>query len=159
MVLGDVVVGGQQEAAGAAAGSQMVSPGVGAHDIHDGLDQRARGEVLARAALGVLGVLLQQAFVDFALDVDIQADPGFAVDQVDQAAQLGRVLDLVLGLAEDDGDQAGALAQLGQDVAVVGFERHRRPGVSRLCQSKSSGMELGLPSMRAFSSSILRKSR
>ena len=94
----------------------------GAHDVHHGLDQRARREVLARARLDVLGVLFQQPLVDLALDVHVQADPGLAVDQLQQAAQLGRVLDAVLRLAKDDRDQARALAQLGQDVAVVGLQ-------------------------------------
>ena len=31
--------------------------GLGAHHVHDGLDQRARGEVLPGAALHILGVL------------------------------------------------------------------------------------------------------
>jgi hypothetical protein len=48
---------------------------------------------------------------------------GLAVDQLDQAAQFGRILDLVLGLAEDHRDQAGAFAQLGQDGAVMSFQR------------------------------------
>jgi hypothetical protein len=51
---------------------------------------------LAGAGFDVLGVLLQQALVDVGLDVDAQADPGFALDESDQAAQLGRVLDFVL---------------------------------------------------------------
>ena len=93
---------GQQEAARAAGRIADRLPRRWAHDIDDRSDQRTRGEVLARARLDVLGVLLQQAFVDFALDVDVEADPRFAVDQLDQALQLGRVLDFVLGLAEDD---------------------------------------------------------
>ena len=36
--------------------------------------------------------------------------------------QMGRVLDAVLRLAKDDGDQARALAQFSQDMAVMGFE-------------------------------------
>jgi hypothetical protein len=57
--IGDVVVGGEQEAAGAAGGVADALAGGGAHDLDHGLDERARGEVLAGAALGVLGVLLQ----------------------------------------------------------------------------------------------------
>ena len=68
-------------------------------------------------------VLFQQALIDFALDVNVQPRPRLAVNHLDEAAQLGRVLDAVLRLAKDDGDQARALAQLGQDVAVMGFER------------------------------------
>jgi hypothetical protein len=54
------------------------------HHIHDGFDERTRGEVLARAGLGILGILFEQAFVDLAFDIDIQPDPGFAVDQFDE---------------------------------------------------------------------------
>jgi hypothetical protein len=60
--------------------------------------------------------------VNLAFDVDVQAGPGFAVDEVDEAAQLGGVLDFVLGLAEDDGDEAGADAERIQDVAVVALQ-------------------------------------
>ena len=69
----DVVVGGQQEAAGAAG---RVADGVvraGAHHVHDGLDQRARREVLAGAGLHVLGVALQQGLVGVALHVGAEA--------------------------------------------------------------------------------------
>ena len=75
---------------------------------------------MARAALHVLGVLLQQALVGIALHIGGEAGPLLLVDQVhDQAAQLGRVLDLVLRLAEDDAQHPGALAQLLQRVAVM----------------------------------------
>ena len=51
----DVVVGGEQEAAGAAGRvADASSPGRGLHAVHDGLDERAGREVLARAALHVL---------------------------------------------------------------------------------------------------------
>ena len=122
VMLGDVVVGGEQEAAGAAGGVADGEAGGGAHDVDDGLDERAGGEVLARAGLGILGVLFEQAFVDFALDVQVHADPGFAVDQLDQALELGGVLDAVLGFAEDGGDEARAQAELVEDFAVVVFE-------------------------------------
>ena len=46
----DVVVRGQQEAAGAAGRVADGLPGRGAHHVHDGLDERPRREVLARAA-------------------------------------------------------------------------------------------------------------
>jgi len=45
------------------------------------------------------------------------------VDQLDQSPQLGRVLNLVLGLAEDDQNESGALTKLGQNVAVVALQR------------------------------------
>ncbi len=65
---------------------------------------------IGSSALGVLGVLLQQALVDFALHIEVEADRGLAVDQVNQAAQLSQILDPILGLAEDHWDEPGALA-------------------------------------------------
>ena len=50
-------------------------PRLRGHHVHDGGDQGARGEVLARAALHVLGVLLQQPLVGVALHVGGQARP------------------------------------------------------------------------------------
>ena len=79
----DELVGGEEEAAGARRGVEHRLAGTGAHAVDDGVDERARGEVLAGAALGVLGVLLQQALVGVALDVDIEREPALAVDEVD----------------------------------------------------------------------------
>ncbi len=52
-----------------------------------------------------------------------QSQPGFAFDQADQSPEFGRVLNTVLGFTKDDRNQAAAFTQLGQDVAVVGFQR------------------------------------
>ena len=102
------------------AGSQIVFAGLGRDRIDDRLDQRARREVLAGAALGVLRVLLQQALVGVALHVGVDRQPVLLVDQVDdQPPQLGRVLDLVLRLAEDQAEHALLLAQFLERVAVV----------------------------------------
>ncbi len=65
---------------------------------------------------------LQQPFVDLGLDVDAGAAPVFAVDERHQPPQLGRVLDFVLGLAEDGGDEAAARAQRLQRLAVMAFQ-------------------------------------
>jgi hypothetical protein len=63
-----------------------------AHRVHDGVDQDARREVLARAALGVLRVLFQQAFADIALHVRAERAPGFLIDRIgDEAPQVGGV--------------------------------------------------------------------
>jgi hypothetical protein len=46
------------------------------------------------------------------------------VDEVDdQAAQVGGVLDLVLGFPEDDAEDARLLAEVFEGVAVMSFER------------------------------------
>lgn len=81
---------------------------------------RARG---TDRPLDVFGVLLQQTSVGIALYVGREAGPLLLVDEIhDQAPQLGRVLALVLRLAEDDVKHANSLAQRHQDMAVMGFQ-------------------------------------
>ena len=87
--------------------------------LHYGPDERPGGEILAGAAFHILGVLLQEALVDGPLDVHIQAQPGLAVDQLHQAAQLGRRLDLALRFAENHPQHARPFSQSLQDPAVV----------------------------------------
>ena len=77
---------------------------------------------MARAGFGILGVLLQQAFVDLAFDINTQADPGLAVDQFEQTFEFCGILDFILRLAEDGRDETGALAKFSQDVDIVRFE-------------------------------------
>ena len=101
VVLLDVAVRGEQEAAGAAGRVGDDFAGLRLDAVHDGIDERARREVLARAALDVLGVALQQPLVRVALDVGAHPAPVLVADQVDdELPQLRRVLNLVLGLAE-----------------------------------------------------------
>ena len=130
------VVGGQQKAAGAAGRVADRLPRLGGDDVDDRLDQRPRGEVLAGAALGVLGVLLQQPLVGVPLHIGAHHRPVFLVDEIDdQAAQLGRVLELVLRLVEDQPEQALLVAEIFQGMAVVVEKlvavllHQRRPGV------------------------------
>ena len=85
--------------------------------------QRARGEVLSRTGLDILGVPLQQFLVDGTLHVHVHDEPLLAIYEIDdEAAKQGRVLDLVLSLAEDDAEHARLSAQLLQDVPVVHFQ-------------------------------------
>ena len=52
--------------------------------------------------------------VGIALDVGVERHPLFFLNEIrDQALQLGGVLNLVLGLAEDHPQRSGLLAQLG----------------------------------------------
>ena len=132
----DVVVGGEQEAAGAAGRVADRLAGLGSDGVDDRLDQRPRGEILPGAALGVLGVFLQQPLVGVPLHVGAHHRPVFLVDQIDdQAAQLGRVLELVLRLVEDQPEQSLLAAEIFQGVAVVVEElvavllHQRRPAV------------------------------
>ena len=78
----DVVVGGQQESAGAAGGIADGHIRPRTHHLHDRLDERARREVLPRAGLHVLGVALQQRLVGVALHVGAEAHPVLAIYQL-----------------------------------------------------------------------------
>ena len=134
--LDDVVEGREQEAARATGWIAHLLGGLGRHAVHHGLDQRARREVLAGATLGVLRVLFQQTFVGIALHIHTQCRPVLGVDQVHhQAAQLGWILKLVLGLAEDQTQRALVLPQRFERVAVVVEEliailgQQRGPGI------------------------------
>jgi hypothetical protein len=81
-------------------------------------------EILARAGFGVLRVLFKQTLVDIALDVGAKCAPRFLIDEIDdEAAQVSGVLDLVLGFAENDAEDARLFAEIFQCVAVMSFER------------------------------------
>lgn len=124
IVFEDVTGGRKKKAPGARRGIDDGGPWLRAHCLDDGVDQSARREILAGAGLGILRVLFEQAFVDIPLDVGAKRAPGFLVDEIDdEAAQVGGVLDFVLGLAENDAQDAGFLAQIFQGVAVMFFER------------------------------------
>ena len=69
VVLGKIIVGREQKAAGAASGIANRLARLRGHHVHDGGDKWARREVLACPTLHVLGVLLQQAFVGIALHI------------------------------------------------------------------------------------------
>jgi hypothetical protein len=98
VVLREVLVRGEEKAAGAAARIADQLAGLGRDAVHHRLDQRARREVLAGAALDVVGVALEQAFVGVALHVGAHRRPVLGVDQVDDhAPQLGRVLTISTG--------------------------------------------------------------
>ena len=123
IVADDVVVGGQEETAGAAGGVADGGVRLRTHDVHNGLYQGARGEVLARAGLDVLGVAFKQRLVGVAFDVGAEGEPCLAVDKVlHQAGQHGGFLDLVPGSVEDDPKRAGLPSQGFQRAAVVGLE-------------------------------------
>ncbi len=118
-----IIVRREQEAARAAGRIADRLPRLRRDHIDHRGDERTRREVLARAAFHVLGVLLQQALVGVALHVGVEARPLLLVDQVDdQPAQLGRVLDLVLRLAEDDAEHARPLAEFLQRMAVMDLQ-------------------------------------
>ena len=133
-MLRQVIMRREQETTRAARRITNGLPRLRGDHVHDGGDERARREVLARAAFHVLGVLLQQALVSVALHVGGERRPLLLVDQVhDEPAQLGRVLDFVLRLAENDAQHARPLAEFLQRMAVMNLHlvailrQQRRP--------------------------------
>src|SRR5690606_11344818 len=107
-----VLEGCQQEAAGTASRVAHAFPDARVDALDNGLDHRARGEVLPGAGPDLGGIALQQALIDLPFDVDALPDPrAFAVDQTDHALELGRIGKLILRLAEDRAYQAIYLRQ------------------------------------------------
>ena len=49
--------------------------GCGPHHVHDGLDERTRGEILSRPSFHVGRVFLQQAFIGIALHIHFKSHP------------------------------------------------------------------------------------
>ena len=93
------------------------------HDVDDGLDEGARGEVLASAGALVGGALAQQLFVGVALDVGARATPVLLVDEVDdEPLKLGGVLNPVLCLTEDRADNPVLSSEGDEDPAVLKLE-------------------------------------
>jgi hypothetical protein len=136
VVLRHIVVREEQKPAGAAGRVANGLAGPGRDAVHHRRYQRARREILSRAAFRILRVLLQQALVGVAFHVRAHGGPVLGVDQVHhQAPQLGRVLELVLRLVENEGERALAGAELLQRVAIVVEQivavalEQREPGV------------------------------
>ncbi len=114
----------EQEAARPAGRVGDPRSGLRSHHLDDRPDQRSRREVLAGPGLDVLRVSLEQALVGVALHVGVEREPALPVDQVDdEAAQLCRILDPVLRLAEDDAQHPRLPAELGEDMTVMNLER------------------------------------
>ena len=96
----DEVVGGEEEAAGAAGGVAYDLPRLGLHDVDDGADEGAGREVLSCPHVGGAGSFFEKAFVDVSLDVHVHSRPVGIIDHRDDALEVGMVRHLVLGLAE-----------------------------------------------------------
>jgi hypothetical protein len=122
MMRGDVIVSREEKPARAATGVVDFFVGLGGYAPHHGLDERARSEVLPGAALGVGGVLFQQAFVNIAFNIRAHHGPLLLADHVDDFEQLGRVLYLVLALGEYLPQDAFLAAQRAQHLGVIGFQ-------------------------------------
>ena len=104
------MVGGDQKAAG--AGRRVLDDVVERrlHHPHHAVDQRARREVLAGAGLLLVGVLLQQAFVQVAQAFPVHAVPVELVDFGHQRGERGGLLDEGAGVGEDLLHQRRAMA-------------------------------------------------
>ena len=117
--VGEELLGRQEEAAAAAAGVCDGLAGLGAQALDHGLDEGPGGEVLTGTGLDILGVFLEQALVDLALDIGGHGDPLFLVDHLHHPVEDGGVADLVGGLFEDLTQQTALLAQLFQGGLVL----------------------------------------
>ena len=143
------------------AGSATISPGWG----------RMQSTMASMSARGVkycpappfvsCGVALEQPLVGVALHVGRHRRPVLLADQLDdELAQLGRVLDLVLRLLEDQAEHPALLAQLAERLAVVLLQLdalHLRRG--EVGPAVALGIGCASPVSCARSSAILRKSR
>ncbi len=70
---------------------------------------------------------MKQSLIGVAFDICVHTRPGFLVDEVDdEPAQLRRVLDAVLRLAEDEAQQARLGAQALKQLHVEAFELRAR---------------------------------
>ena len=108
--LGKVVIGSQEKSAGAACRIADGLHRLRFHHLHNRLNQGTGREVLTGAAFGIFSVLLQQTFVDVPFHIGIQAAPGLIIDELNDALEFGRVLNLVLRFSEDYPQRAALLA-------------------------------------------------
>ena len=121
------------------AGSQIVSPGSGACTSTIAWISGAGREVLAGAALGVLGVLLQQALVGVALHVGVErrSTVSRSIRSTISRRSLAGSWILFCALRKMMPSMPVLLAQLLEDVAVVRLQlvavlaEQARPVVAR----------------------------
>ena len=102
--LADVAVSGNQKAGRTGGGILDYLTGLRLHHVDDGLDEWARGEVLAGAALGFGSVLLQQAFVQVAQPVAVLVEPLNAIQVGDERLQVPGLSDAALRVSIDGGN-------------------------------------------------------
>ena len=121
-VLADVAVGGDEKAPGAGSGvlDDVVEPRP--HHRHHAVDQRPGREVLAGAGLLLVGVLLQQPFVEIAESFLPRAVPVELVDLAHQRGERGWFLDEGAGVGENLLHQARALAAEVDQRLLVGLQ-------------------------------------
>ena len=101
----------QQEPTGAARRVGHCFSDLRIHDVNNRVNQRSWREVLPSAALLVLSVLLQDAFIKRPLEVPIQKEPLLLIDKLNDFFQVGRALNAVRRLGKNCADKPLFLAQ------------------------------------------------
>ena len=80
-------------------------------DIHNGIDERTRCEVLSRPALLILTVFLKDAFVECPLQVTVHQEPLLLIDKGDKLLKIHSAFDSVGRFREDRTDETRTTAQ------------------------------------------------
>ena len=114
-----VLIGGDHETEGAAGRVAAPFAERRLDEVHHGVDERPRGEVLAGSGFLLIGVLLQEAFIEIAQALFPGAVPVQFVDVVDDLFQVLRLVDVGVGIHIDLLDSVLAIrAELQQKFAV-----------------------------------------
>ncbi|HMA91365.1 MAG TPA: hypothetical protein VKP30_01715 [Polyangiaceae bacterium] len=116
----DVLISSDQKAARASRWILNRLAGLRLHQAHDAVDERARRKVLARTALLLARVALEQAFVEIPQALFLGAEPIQLVDVFDQLLQVARMLDAGLRVGKDlfDAIEFGLSAEMQEQAAV-----------------------------------------
>ena len=114
--------GREQKAPGAAGGIRDGFGDLGINDVHHGVNERPRSEVLTGAAFFILTVFLQDAFVECAFDVAFHQKPFFFINERDEFVEVGRAFNLVGSLREDGADEAFLNAQDFEGLLVAAHQ-------------------------------------
>lgn len=122
VVLHQIIVGREEEAAGTASWIGDRFARLGSHASDHRLDERTRRKVLARARLCVLCVPFKNALVNVAFHIGIKRGPRDVVHHLDQTREFGGILDLVLRLGENLPEHALLGTQFTQCFDVVNLE-------------------------------------
>ena len=118
-VLLDIPVGGNHKAESAAGGVVAPLSGLGLHQPGHHINENARGKVLARAGLFLVGVLLQQPFIQVAQPLFPGGVPVQAINGGDDLFQILGLVDVCSRALVDLPHPAGAVfAQMGQQLFV-----------------------------------------
>ncbi len=120
VVFFDVGIGRDEEAGGAGGGVLNDLAKLRLEALDHGVDQGARGEVLAGAGFGLVGVLFEQAFVEVAEAVFGSAEPIDVTEVSDQLLQVTRLTQAGLRFGIDGSDQRiVALGEVEQHLLIL----------------------------------------